>query len=546
MGRASRPEPRVHDVDGSTRLRVDEHRAYRWGVDGASGAQTRQTAAVSEDAPIIDGIIDRAIAYVINPPRGDDRVINHASPAELAERFATTVGLALADNAEPEGEAAMLAAVDQVIDYSVHTSHPRFVNQNFAGPDPISVVGDWLGAALNTTGATFEAAPVFTLMESAVLDKLARLAGYVDAGSDALPQLPAGLFCAGGSMGTLFGLQLARHRHQPDVGTVGANGDRLAIFVSASGHYAAAKSAALLGIGTDGVVRVETDHAGAMAPAALAEAIHRARSEGRTPLAVIGTSGTTVTSAFDDLEALADISEAEGLWFHVDGCYGGSALFSPAQAWRLRGVERSDSFVWNLHKMMGMTQQCTALLVKDPTQLAACFAARADYLFQSDKLNAEYDSGDRTFQCARRIDVLKLWLTWKARGDEGFAARIDHAVEMGAYTRRRIGASEGAFSPVVSGSFTNEVFAWVPPHLRPLGVADPAALDPAVRDELHAYPPVIKARMQAEGTGMIGYQPVHGLNAFRMICMSPTLQPDDVDALLAAIDQAGMAAVEDR
>jgi glutamate decarboxylase len=203
-----------------------------------------------------------------------------------------------------------------------------------------------------------------------------------------------------------------------------------------------------------------------------------------------------------------------------------------------------------------VTQQCTALLVKDPTQLAACFASGADYLFQTDKLYGEYDSGDRTFQCARRIDVLKLWLTWKVRGDDGFAERIDHAVAMADHTRARIATSNAVFVPVVSGTFTNVVFAWVPPHLRPVTPTtahdlqsqelDVSGLDTEIRAELHSYPPLIKARMQAAGTGMMGFQPVHGLNTFRMICMSPTLQPSDVDALLDAIDKAGNATLADR
>ena len=279
-----------------------------------------------------------------------------------------------------------------------------------------------------------------------------------------------------------------------------------------------------------------------MVPEALNVAITEALSSGQRPFAVIGTAGTTVTAAFDDLDAIADICESHGLWLHVDAAYGGSALFSPAQAFRLRGIERSDSCVWNLHKMLGMTQQCTALLVKAPAKLEECFAAHADYLFQSDKLYSEYDSGDRTFQCARRVDVLKLWLTWKVRGDAGFAARIDHATAMAEFTRDRIAASGGAFVPVVSGSFTNVVFVWVPPHLRPLDFATPDDLHADVLAELNGYAPLIKARMQAAGTGMIGFQPVHGINSFRMICMSPTLQPSDVDALLEAIDTAGIDA----
>ncbi len=117
---------------------------------------------------------------------------------------------------------------------------------------------------------------------------------------------------------------------------------------------------------------------------------------------------------------------------------------------------------------------------------------------------------------------------------------------MAEYTRQRIADSAGTFVPLVQGTFTNVVFCWVPPALRPLPVTDSGALDISLLPEgalaeLHGHPPLIKARMQAEGSGMIGFQPVHGLNSFRMICMNPTLQAADVDALLAAIDSAGLA-----
>ncbi len=475
-------------------------------------------------------IASAALDYVVDPPAGQDAVINFASPSELYGIFAESVPLPIEADQPPCDDDDLLRAVRAVIEHSVHTSHPRFINQNFAGPDPISVVGDWLGAALNTTGATFEAAPVFTLMESAVLNKLAAVAGY-PLGPDSI-ELPPGLFAPGGSTGTLFALQLARHRHQPDIVRVGSNGDRLCLFVSDAGHYAAVKSAALLGIGMDAVIKVASDDEGAMAADALDAAISEARSGGRTPFAVIGTSGTTVTSAFDDLNALADICEREGLWFHVDGCYGGSALFSPAHRHHMAGVERSDSFVWNLHKMMGMTQQCTALLVKDPHQLAPCFATGANYIFQPDKQHGEFDSGDRTFQCARRIDSLKLWLAWKARGDQGFADRIDHAVRMADHTRERIAQSGGALVPLVEGDFTNAVFVWVPPSLRPFSGA---GLSDADRAQLHRLPPLVKLRMQAEGTAMVGFQPIHGINSFRFLFMNTSVTTDDVDAMVDLI-----------
>lgn len=492
---------------------------------------------------LVAGIADRATGYVLNPPTGSDPVIDLASPAQIGELFSGATGLGFDEQAPAHAHDDILSAVDLVIKHSMHTSHPRFINQNFAGPDPISVAGDWLGAALNTSGATFEIAPVFTLMEAAVLHKLARFAGYVAADTEPVPTLPPGMFCPGGSTATLFALQLARHRHQPDIAERGAGPDRLVLFVSESGHYAATKSAALLGIGSDGVVKVACDDDGAIVPSALDAAIRAEQTRGHTPFAVIATAGTTVTSAFDDLNALADICDEHQLWLHVDGCYGGSALFSAHEAHRLAGVERSDSFVWNLHKMMGMTQQCSALLIKQPEQLSECFATRASYLFQPDKQFTEFDSGDRTFMCGRRIDALKLWLAWKAHGDDGFAARIDHAVAMTEHARRRITESDGVFVPIVSGSFTSVVFAWIPPHLRPLSSLRPPELDTSVRDELHLLPPQIKALMQADGSGMIGFQPIHGMNTFRMICMNTELQPTDIDALLDTIDAGGQAAI---
>jgi len=498
-----------------------------------------ESASANPSAPLEVRIAERALDYVVHPPTGDDAVINFDTPDGLLARFADAVGIPLEPGEAAAADDDVLEAVDLVIRHSVHTSHPRFLNQNFAGPDPISVVGDWLGAALNTTGATFEAAPVFTLMEGAVLDRLGRIAGYVTdepaTPNDRVPSLPPGLFCPGGSTATLFALQLARHRRQPDMVRKGAAAERLVLFVSDTGHYAAVKSAALLGLGMDAVIKVATDEGGAIDPAALDEAVGAARTAGDVPFAVIGTAGTTVTSAFDDLHALADICERESMWLHVDGCWGGSALFSDKQAHLLAGIERSDSFVWNLHKMMGMTQQCTALLVKDPHQLAPCFATGANYIFQPDKQHGEFDSGDRTFQCARRIDVLKLWLAWKVRGDAAFASRIDHAKAMADHARARISGSDD-FAMVVGGDFTNVVFTWVPPELRPANLSE---LDDETRDRIHRMAPKIKARMQKEGTAMVGFQPVHGINTFRLLFMNTTVTVADVDAVLDVIADYG-------
>ncbi len=450
-----------------------------------------------------------------------------ASLAALAADLeAAGAALRLEPGAAPVGDEALLRAVDAVIQGSVRTLHPRFFNQNFAGADPIAVVGDWLGAALNTTMSTYEAAPVFTLVERALLGRLAALAGWPEHDGTMTP---------GGSMANLYGLHLARLRVDPEAAERGAaGGPRLCAFTSAHAHYSLPKAAALLGLGRRALRVVECDTAGRMRPDALAAAIADARGRGELPFFVNATAGTTVLGAFDPLPALADVCAREGLWLHVDGTFGASALLSPRQAWRMAGVERADSLAWNLHKMVGATQQCSAFLVRGTGLMRQAFAARAEYLFQPDKPNADLDTGDHTFLCGRRVDALKAWLVWRARGEAALAERIDHAVGLADACAARL-AGDPRFALAAPPSWVNCCFWWVPPDLRPLDLGRADA-----RERLHALAPAIKARMLAEGSTMIGYQPIAGgPNAFRLLFINPAVGEADVDAALGIVDRLG-------
>ena len=44
--------------------------------------------------------------------------------------------------------------------------------------------------------------------------------------------------------------------------------------------------------------------------------------------------------------------------------------------------------------------------------------------------NAAYNLGERSIQCGRRADALKVWLSWKAVGNKGFADKIDYLQSM--------------------------------------------------------------------------------------------------------------------
>jgi len=427
--------------------------------------------------------------------------------------------------------AALTRALDLIAARSVRTLHPRFFNQNFAGADPIAVLGDWFGAAYNTTLATYEAAPVFTLIERALIARLAELAGWAT---------HEGLFVAGGSLSNLYAMHLARARCEPDAlesGHALTRGPPLIAFTSAHAHYSLQKSAALLGLGRRALRLVPCDDQGRMRPAALAHLLkNESRDNGSRPFFVSATAGTTVLGAFDPLPELAELCAEHRLWLHIDGTFGAAALLSPNQRGRMAGVERADSLSWNLHKMLGITQHCAALLVRRPGQLRPAFAASADYLFQPDKPHAELDSGDLTFQCARRNDVLKAWFCWKARGEAALAARVDHGVQLAALAARRI-ESDPRFALAAPSSWVNVCFWWVPPQLRPLDRSRPD-----LHQHLHPVAPAVKARLLEEGALMLGYQPVSGgPNAFRLLFINPAVTAADIDHALDTIDRHGRA-----
>jgi len=288
-------------------------------------------------------------------------------------------------------------------------------------------------------------------------------------------------------------------------------------------------------------VGVLTDARGAMVPEALEDAVKDAKARGKTPFLVCATAGTTVTGAFDPLGDLADVAQAHGMWLHVDGAWGGAAMLSQKHREPdMSGVERADSLAFNPHKLMNVPLPCSAFLTKEPGSLAACNSANAAYLFQPDKNYADLDLGDRTISCGRKADAFKLWLAWKALGDEGLEAHVDKAYALAAHLEDRVRNSGGKFVMVMPRSCTNVCFWYVPERLRPLA-GDVAKAPEALREELHRVAPALKDRMQRAGLGLIGFQPNKGLpNHFRCVIAGGIgIEASDLDELLDEMDKLG-------
>ena len=480
----------------------------------------------------------RLLDALVSPPDRSQPVVRYGAPPDVYETFANHVGLGLRPGEEGHALPEMLSAVDDILKRAVRAAHPRFFNQNWAGSDPVAVLGDWLTALLNTTAATYEMAPLFTLMENELLERMASLAGLAPGREKSRTQAGAfGLFTPGGATANLYALHLARAHLFPGSLDEGVrSGPPLVALTSAHAHYSLVKAVSLLGLGRRALLEVPCDARGRMKVDALRMRVAEARERGWKPFFVNATAGTTVLGAFDDIEAIAAVAREEGMWLHVDGCYGGTTLFSERHRSLLSGSGWADSLSWNPHKLMGITQQCSVLLLNQPELLRQAFATQAPYLFQPDKNDAEQDLGDLTLQCGRRGDGLKLWLTWKLRGEAWFAYRIDRAVALAEQLEVWLRADQ-RFALAAPRSFANVCFWWVPPDLRPL---QPSMMSPQVKARLHALAPRIKNLMQREGYAMLGYQPIDDLpNFFRLLVISPEVTEGDLRDTIEQIDGWG-------
>ncbi|KAH9496065.1 glutamate decarboxylase gad1 [Bulinus truncatus] len=421
----------------------------------------------------------------------------------------------------------VLSDVRETLKYCVKTGHPHFLNQLSTGIDVVGVAGAWTASTANTNLFTYEAAPVFTLMEEVILTRMKNFIGWKD--GDAI-------FAPGGAISNLYGALSARHYTMPEVKTNGiASGAKAVMFTSEHSHFSIKRSAAILGIGTNNVIFVRCHDNGKMDVEDLKQKMLQCIREEKRIIMVNATCGTTVLGAFDPVSEIADLCQGHNVWLHVDAAWGGGALLSRHHRYLLEGIDRADSVTWNPHKMMGVPLQCSAFITKHTGLLKSCNGMGASYLFQKDKhYDVNYDTGDMTIQCGRHNDIFKLWLMWRSKGDLGFEEQINKNFRLAAYLRDQIKKRDGYSLVVEQIEAPNVCFWYVPPSWR----GCPIKLIP--KDQLGMIAPLIKSKMMEVGSLMVQYQPLGDLpNLFRVAISNPILTTKDVDFLLDEIDHLG-------
>lgn len=322
---------------------------------------------------------------------------------------------------------------------------------------------------------------------------------------------------------------IARNTLYPESKTAGNGEYKFVLFTSAHGHYSLEKAAQMCGLGTDNVWPVPIDPQGRMIPEELERLVERAKEQGRTPFYVNATAGTTVLGSFDLFEEISRICKKHNLWFHIDGSWGGPAIFSQKQRHKLTGSHLADSIAVNPHKMMGTPVTCSFLLGPDLRIFHKANTLPAGYLFHEEHEGGHvWDLADLTLQCGRRGDSLKLALSWIYYGAAGFESQIDHAFDIAAYFASEI-ARRDNFVLVSQNP---------PPCLQVcFYFAKGGKLEVKKEENTQRTARIVQALI-TRGF-MIDYAPGDRGSFFRVVVNSQTLQ-GTVDGLIKAIEDVGL------
>ena len=424
----------------------------------------------------------------------------------------------------PEGAAVAYDHFrSHVVPYSMGNNHPRFWGWYMGPGNPVGNLADLLASVLNPNLGGADHSPV--LVEQQVVRWCAEAAGY--------PTDASGLLVTGASEANLVGLAVARAaRIGPTLRTDGMpDGRRFTVYASTEVHSCHRKSCELLGLGANALRLVPVTDDFTIDLDALAATIAADRAAGLEPLAVIGSAGTINTGSCDDLDALADLAEREGLWFHVDGAIGGFlALSNSADA--VRGIVRADSLALDLHKWMQAPIDVGLALVRDEAAHRSTFSVVPEYLTHATRGLAagEVWFNEYGIALSRGFRALRVWMSLKAYGADAFGHVMDENIRQAHRLADAVDAHPDLERLAPVGC---DVVC-----LRYAPTGTPAPVLDAVNHEL-------VLRIQESGIAVVTDTVLDGTVAVRVAIANHRTRDADLDVFLDALLDLGASTVAD-
>jgi aromatic-L-amino-acid decarboxylase len=313
--------------------------------------------------------------------------------------------------------APLLELVETMATNAPDNAGPGFLAYIPGGGLFAASLADLLSTTIDRYVNLWSEAPVAAQIENNVVRWLCDLFDY--------PPGSRGVLTSGGSMANFSAIVAARKDRLPEDFLSGT------LYVSEHVHASVTKAAMLAGFPVRNVRHVPADPSLRIDLTALEERVAADRAAGLTPFAVVGTAGTTNTGAVDPLDEVADIAEREGLWFHVDGAYGGFFQLTERGRERFRGIERADSITLDPHKGMFLPYGTGALVVREGQKLRDAHHVGTSAYLQDLAGDADIPNfAEYSAELSRDFRGLRVWFPLQLHGVSAFREALDEKLDL--------------------------------------------------------------------------------------------------------------------
>jgi aromatic-L-amino-acid/L-tryptophan decarboxylase len=272
-----------------------------------------------------------------------------------------------------------------------------------------SALADMLGDITNKYSGIAFSSPGSVKIENQVIRWLTNIIGYSAEGF--------GHLTSGGSVANLIAIKAARDFHNINSTIVRTS----VIYYGEQTHHSIYKALHTTGLHEAVQRRIPLTDNYRIDIVKLEQQLTEDQAAGLKPFLVVASAGTTDTGAIDQLDAIANLSERFGTWFHVDAAYGGFFMLVDEIKNKLKGIERSDSVVLDPHKTLFLPFGSGAVLLKDGSRLLASNSSKASYLSDTEGEEA-ISPADTGIELTRPNRGLRMWLPLQLHGIAPFKA----------------------------------------------------------------------------------------------------------------------------